>query len=162
MAALAAGFASLAHAQTYRSTVVDRSGKLTIISTSGSRIVPPLLKGQEAFQAARISPDHRTVGWLVLYPSPTSGNDTAYARQNPIAGKLVIYRGGRVLRAISTDQVFWDWRFEEQGHSVAYSTGPTHGGAEECVLLDVVTGKPVARWSAGHGEAPAWAADLRR
>jgi hypothetical protein len=62
---------------------------------SGTRIAAPLLEDQESFDGAQISPDHRTVGWFALYPFPAAGNNTAYPRQNPIAGKLVIYRGGR-------------------------------------------------------------------
>jgi hypothetical protein len=58
--------------------------------------------------------------------------------------------------------MFWDWHFEEQGRKIAYSTGPTHGGAQECVLLDVATGRPPARWSVRQGKPPAWAADLRQ
>ncbi len=151
-------FASAAlTAQTYRSAEIDLHGKLTIISTSGAKIIPPMLDGQQSFGAARISPDNRTVGWLALYPYPFAGGN-----QSPIASKLLIYREGRVLRTISTDQVFWDWRFEDHGRKVAYSTGPTHGGAAECVLFDIDAGKTTARWFVRDGQAPGWVADLRR
>jgi hypothetical protein len=159
-----AASARLVQAQAYRTAAVDEKGRLRIVSASGAAIVPPRLEGQLGFGAAQISPDHRTVGWLVLYPFPVPASESGakYAREHPIAGKLVIYRAGRVVRAISTDQTFWDWRFEDQGRRVAYSTGPTHGRAAECVLLDLSTGKTAARWSVGTGKAPAWAANLRQ
>jgi hypothetical protein len=76
---------------------------------------------------------------------------------------LVLYRNGRILRRFDTDQVFWDWQFQNGGNRVAYSTGPTHGGAAECALVDASSGKVIARWSVTpNATAPTWAEPLRR
>lgn len=123
--------------------------------------MPPRIRGQVAFGDPAVSPDHRTVGWLVLYPYPNPPG-AEYLRSEPIAGALALYRSGRVIHQFRTEQPFWDWQFQDEGKRVAYSTGPTHGGAAECVLRDVETGKIVAHWSVkGGSEPPAWARTLR-
>jgi hypothetical protein len=76
--------------------------------------------------------------------------------------KLIIYPAGRVLHKFTAEQVFWDWQFQDSGKRVAYSTGPTHGGAAECVLRDVESGRTVARWSVKGSEPPPWAQTLRQ
>ena len=140
----------------YRSVSVDQAGQLHVVPGTGKEILPAKLPHQVAFDSPRISPDRRTVGWLVLYSH--SNNPGAQ-----FAGKLVLYRAGRVLHRISTEQTFWDWQFQDGGKRVAYSTGPTHGGAAECVLRDVDSGRVVARFSVrSGGEPPAWARSLRR
>lgn len=112
-----------------------------------------------SFGNPAISPDRLTVGWLAMYPDPSAaGNEGAQ-----IPGKLVLFRGGRVLHRFTTEQVFWDWRFRNGGNEVAYSTGPTHGGASECVLRAVVSGRVASRWRVRNGPAPpAWARDLHQ
>ena len=92
------------------------------------------------------------------YPSPPG---TEYAGE-PIAGALALYSSGRIIHTFGTEQTFWDWQFQDGGKRVAYSTGPRHGGAAECVLRDVDSGKMVARWLVKDGdEPPAWARTLR-
>lgn len=54
----------------YESAVVDPDGWLHIKLTSGKEIIPPKSQGQVSFGDAWISPDGRTVGWLVEYPYP--------------------------------------------------------------------------------------------
>ena len=138
----------LAAAATYTSVSVDGRAQLHIFTSTGGEMQPKKSPDQTGFDSPLISPDRHTVGWLVLYDS--------------IAGKLVLYRDGRVLHTFDTDQVFWDWQFQENGTRVAYSTGPTHGGAAECVLRDVDSGRIVARWTVGTGTPPGWARDLRQ
>ncbi len=90
----------------------------------------------------------------MTYPDPPG---------DPLAGKLVIYRAGQMLHTFTTVQVFWDWQFQDGGKRVAYSTGPTHGGAAQCVLRDVDSGHVVARWLVHSGnQPPAWSLDLRQ
>ena len=143
---------------TYSSATVDSNGQLRIVPKSGKEILPAKITGQQAFDSPAISPDGRTVGWLALYPFENT----------QLAGTLVIYRAGRVLHTFTAAQVFWDWQFREGGKLVAYSTGPTHGGAAECVLAEVDSGKIVERWAVppspeGHeAEPPLWAQTLRR
>lgn len=144
----------------YRSASVDSAGRLHIVLDSGKEILPPKIRDQVSFGDPAISPDRRTVGWLVLYPYPNPPG-AAYVR-NPIAGALVLYRDGRVVHEFRTEQTFYDWQFQSGGKHVAYSTGPTHGGAAECVLRDVDSGKVVAQWWVKPGvDPPAWARPLR-
>jgi hypothetical protein len=140
----------------YRSVSLDSAGRLHIELENGGTIEPPLAPGQVSFGDPAVSPDRQTVGWLVLYPYPEEEN------REPIAGGLVLYRNRRVVHRFTTEQVFWDWHFQDGGKRVAYSTGPTHGGAAECVLRDVATGKVAARWAVKGGtEPPDWARTLR-
>ncbi len=118
-------------------------------------------KNQVAFDHPAISPDRQTIGWLVLYTFPAPPG--ADYKPAPLAGALVLFRAGHVIQTFRPDQVFWDWQFADGGKQVAYSTGPTHGGAAECILREVVSGRIVARWRVKEGEQPpAWARDLRR
>lgn len=144
----------------YRSVEVDPAGQLRIELASGNVVRPAMLKGQVAFRDPAISPDSSTIGWLVMYqyPEPPGAN----YRREPIPGALVLYRSGRIVHMFCTEQVFWDWEFQANGNHVAYSTGPTHGGAAECILRDVDSGKIIARWSVKAGtDPPEWARSLR-
>ncbi len=152
-AVLALAMAAIGAAQ-YRTVSIDDRGTLHIGLDSGKTIEAPKFPGQTAFAKAAIAADHRTIGWLAIYPNETIG---------PIAGRLVLYRSGRVLHSFATEQVFWDWQFRDGGKQVAYSTGPTHGGAAECVLRDVDSGRVVARWQTrSGGEPPDWAKNLHQ
>ncbi len=153
-------FAALAAFPAYRSAALDAAGRLHITPASGGEIRPAPLPGQVSFGSPAVSTDGRTVGWLALYPYPDSPGGTA--KGEPIAGALVLFRGGLVAHIFRTQQVFWDWQFQDGGSRVAYSTGPTHGGAAECVLRDVATGKIAASWQVrSDGDPPAWARALR-
>ena len=67
-----------------------------------------------------------------------------------------------IFQTFDTEQIFQDWQFQNGSSRVAYSTGPTHGGAAECVLRDVETGKLLDHWYPKEGgKAPDWAANLR-
>jgi hypothetical protein len=145
----------------YRSVSVDSSGRLHVVLDSGREIVPPKASYQSAFGDPAISPDHRTVGWLVLYPYPYAPG-ARYKPYDTLSGALALYRNGRVIHEFHTEQTFYDTQFQSGGKHVAYSTGPTHGGAAECILRDVDSGKVIARWSVKNGEdPPAWARTLR-
>jgi hypothetical protein len=147
------------YAADYRSVSVDESGQLHIVLDSGKQILPPKAQGQVSFADPAISPDRRTAGWLAMYPDPTIADDA----RGQLPFSLVIYRGGRVLHTFNTGQMFWDWQFQDGGKRVAYSTGPTHGGAAECVLRDVDSGRTIARWRVREGaDPPAWARALHR
>jgi len=141
----------------YRSISIDHSGQLQILLASGKQIQAPKLRGQEGFDTPLLSPDHRTAGWLAIYyPDPQN-------RGMQIARSLVLYRGGRILQKFATEQTFWDWQFQDGGKRVAYSTGPTHGGAAECVLREVDSGRVIARYDLHSGASqPAWARTLRQ
>ncbi len=143
----------------YRSVSVDQSGQLHIVLDSGKEILARKVSGQASFDHPLISPDQRTVGWLAMYPDPT----VDYDKGAEIAGKLVIYQADRIRFTFSTEQVFWDWQFQDGGKRVAYSVGPTHGGAVEGVLRDVDSGLVVASWRVNSGSPPPdWVRTLRQ
>src|SRR5258707_301182 len=77
----------------YRSASVDKSGQLHVILDSGKEVLPKRIPGQVAFGSPLVSPDHRTVGWLVMYPDPSVVSSVS----DPIPGKLVIWEAGHVL-----------------------------------------------------------------
>jgi hypothetical protein len=156
---LFASLALLAADPEYRSVSVDQSGQLHIVLNSKVEIQPLKAPGQVSFSDPAISTDRRTVGWLEEYPDPTI---TYYAGAT-LPFRLVIYRTGRVLHTFTTEQVFWDWQFQDGGKRIAYSIGPTHGGAAECVLRDVDSGDTVAHWWVKQGrQPPSWAQKLRQ
>jgi len=143
--------------QRYSSVTIDGKRQLHIVMATGREVIPPREKGQVAYGKVSISTDHTTVGWLVQYPNPS----VAYYKGATIAGELVLFRSGKVLRRFQTDQVFWDWKFEDGGRKVAYSTGPTHGGAAECVLREVESGTMLEHWNVDRKAAPPeWARSL--
>jgi hypothetical protein len=77
--------------------------------------------------------------------------------QADIAGALVIYRAGHVVRTFPSILI-WDWQFQDGGKRVAWSSGGTHGGVQSCLLADVDSGRTVAQWSRQSGdELPDWA-----
>ena len=155
---LFAAVAVSAGGQRYRSVSVDAGGQLHIVLDSGKELLPRKARGQVSFGGPMISPDRRTVGWLEMYPDPT----ITYYKGAQIAFNLVIYQGGRVLHTFTTEQMFWDWQFQDGGKRVAYSTGPTHGDATECVLRDVDSGRRLARWLVKQGsDPPVWAQTLQ-
>ena len=148
-----------AEAPAYRAVTVDRTGRLHVALASGKEVLPPRMRGQTSFGDPVIAPDGRTVGWLVMYPDPT----ITYYQGAELPFKLVVFRDGRILHTFETDQCFWDWQFQDGGQQVAYSTGPTHGGAAQCVLRDVATGRVIARWLVVRdAEPPRWAQNLRQ
>src|SRR5438270_7739555 len=98
--ALVATIAPRVLAAEYRSASVDQRGQLHIVLDNGKEILPPKIRDQSAFGSPSISPDGRTVGWLVMYPDPT----VTYYKGAQLAGKLVIYRAGSVLHTFTTAQ----------------------------------------------------------
>ena len=142
--------------EAFRSAALDAQGQLHIVLSSGKELLAPRRKYQVSFSSPLISPDGKTLGWLVNYPYPGTTSPSV----DPIPQTLVLYRTGRVLRTISTGQVFWDWRFYHGSRDIAYCTGPTHGGGGECVLLDIASGHLRERWLPENREdqqTPPWA-----
>lgn len=142
---------------TYRAVSIDNIGQLHITSTDGKNFVAPKLPGQTAFSGAAISGDRQSVGWLAEAVISSSGTSLL-----PVA--VVIFRNGRITRKfLEPYQIVWGWRFEENGKRVAYSVGPTHGGAHECILAETYSGKVIERWHVTPDTAaPGWAESLRR
>ena len=144
-------------AQRYRSASVDNQRQLHIVLETGKEILPRKFPGQTSFDDPKISPDSRTAGWIVSYANP---NREGFA---DISLELVVFRAGRILHRFNREFFFWDWEFQAGGKQAAYSLGPPHGGATECVLREVDSGRVIARWPVQKGsEPPDWAKRLRR
>jgi hypothetical protein len=112
--------------------------------------------GQVGIDSVKISDDGFTAGWLVLYEDPDAGT--------PVAGKLILWRDGRVVRSFTTGQAFWSWALEGgRGQQVAFHVGPTHGEpTSRCELHDVRTGFLRALWQGDleNPDRPTWTRDL--
>jgi hypothetical protein len=133
-------WAALAAAQAVIITraYADSSGTLHVVTPSGQDIALTKEKGQTGAEEIKITDDHQTLGWLVVYPNPDP--DRSWER---LYGKLVLWRDGKVLRRFSTEQVFWSWDFWQDGKQVRFHTGPLHG-AGRFELHDLETGRLVA------------------
>jgi hypothetical protein len=134
----------------------DPTGAARITTRTGSKTVRKE-PGQVGIEDPDVAWDRRTAGWLVMYEMP---GVVSY----PIAGMLVVWRGGAVIRRFRTEQTFWSWAFVANGKQVAYHTGPLHGErASHCELRNVSDGRLVAQWSGDLDDAakrPAWTAEL--
>jgi hypothetical protein len=116
----------------------DSSGTLHVVIASGQDIALTKEKRQTGAEEIKITDDHQTLGWLVVYPNPDP--DRSWEK---LYGKLVLWRDGKVLRRFSTEQVFWSWDFWQDGKQVRFHTGPLHG-AGRFELHDLETGRLVA------------------
>jgi hypothetical protein len=81
------------------------------------------------------------VGWLAEFQDTSSPSPI-----DPDALVLVVYRNGRTIRSVSGAPIVWDWRFERGGKAIAYSTGSRHGGANDCLLIEIDSGKVLEDW----------------
>lgn len=125
-----------------------------VTGQDGKEFVVPRDVGQVGIDSVRITTDASIAGWLVLYNDPDGGST--------YPGKLVLWRDGRVIRAIPTTQVFWSWSLSKNGRYVAFHVGPTHGTATHFELRDVATGRLLKVWE-GDLESPnrpSWANGL--
>jgi hypothetical protein len=133
----------------------DGSGALRVVTANGQNIAVPKEKAQTGAEEIKITDDHQTLGWLVVYPNPDS--DRSWEK---LYGKLVLWRDGKVMRRFSTEQVFWSWGFWQGGKQVAFHTGPLHGSGR-FELHDVETGRLVAAIDENDtGTLPDWAHSL--
>ncbi len=100
---------------------------------------------------AQVAPDG-TAGWLVRYKVDTV--------EHPVAGKLILWRAGRVIQTFKGVPSFWNWSFEAKGQQVAYRGGPLHG-MTVCELREVSSGRLIAKWDFESGsKRPPWTAGL--
>jgi hypothetical protein len=80
-----AGRAAAQASETYDTAKVDAAGRLTVITADRREIHIPVDSDQVGIDRVGISPDHRTAGWLALFPNCC----TSY----PIPLKLVLLSG---------------------------------------------------------------------
>jgi hypothetical protein len=133
----------------------DGSGALHVVTANGQDIAVPKEKGQIGAEEIKITDDHQTLGWIVVYPNP--GPDRSWEK---LYGELVLWRNGRVMRRFSTEQVFWSWGFWQDGKQIAFHTGPLHG-AGRFELHDLETGRLVAAVNEEDTQTlPGWAESL--
>jgi hypothetical protein len=72
--------------ETYLRAEIEQD-QLRIVTSGGRQIVPDQETDQVGVDKVAISPDHRAVGWLVLFPN--------YATSYPISLKIIVYVNGR-------------------------------------------------------------------
>ena len=133
----------------------DRQSNVHVESATGKRITIAHELGQVGIDEVKVLEDKEMAGWLILYKDPDG--------QAPIAGKLVVWRGGRIIRRFRADQTFWSWTFADNGEHVAFHVGPNHGEtSSRCELHDVLSGRLLASWDGDLDDSgkPAWAQGL--
>jgi len=102
------------------SVAATEDGAAEIALGDDKSVRVPKEPGQVGIDEARTAEDGKTTGWLVMYKDLPS---VSY----PTSGKLVIWRGGKVLHRFDSEQVFYSWGFYAGGTQVAFHTGPLHG-----------------------------------
>jgi hypothetical protein len=117
----------------------DRKNQAHIVYTSGKDVVIAAERGQIGIASIQTAGDGQIAGWLVLYADPDGGS--------PVAGTLVLWRAGKIIRRFQSDQTFWSWALYAHARQVAYHVGPTHGETvSRCELHDIESGHLVASW----------------
>lgn len=110
-----------------------KDGAARITFSDGSKRAIPKEPGQVSITDARIGADG-TIGWLVEF----SEDSVSY----PVAGKLILWKAGKLIRRFRDGQSFYSWTFYAQGKQVAYHVGPLHGESKSrCELHDVASGR---------------------
>jgi hypothetical protein len=141
--------------QVYRRAVVDSAGRLRIERADHRVIEPSKDSAQVGFDQPAVSRDHRTVGWLALYPNCC----TTY----PIPLELVLLRANGRRTTIAADLPIWQWGFASDGRSVVLRQAPVHGAAPETYeRRDITTGRVTATAVADSqtpAVLPAWVRD---
>ena len=124
---LSAGFFSfdLCSAQTYagfdppnNEDDFDGARDLVIRKASGETISAPKLTEQVGFEAVKISPDGRHIGWLTLMPNAGASY--------PILLKLVVFRDDKIELVVSEGTCLGGWTFLDKGAEVAYLVETCH------------------------------------
>ena len=74
----------------------DTQHNVHVTSANGKNTTVASEAAQVGIDAIKVADDKQTAGWLALYKDPDGGS--------PVAGKLVLWRGGRIMRSFPTDQ----------------------------------------------------------
>ena len=132
-----------------------RDGTAQITLANGEKTTIQKESGQVGISEPKKAPDG-TVGWLAEYKV----EGVSY----PIAGTLIIWRAGKIIRRFQTGQSFYSWMFYAQGKQVAYHVGPLHGELKShCELHDATSGRLLAVWDGdieSGSNRPAWTKGL--
>ncbi len=132
-----------------------QDGTAQITSANGKKITIQKERGQVGISNPQTAPDG-TAGWLAEY----SVEGVTY----PVAGTLVIWRAGKIIRRFPTGQCFYSWTFYGEGKEVAYHVGPLHTELKShCELHEAKSGRLIALWDgdlASASKRPAWTKGL--
>jgi hypothetical protein len=131
----------------------DANGDVHVVMSSGREHVVHKHKGQVAADGVKLSTDGTVAGWLAEYPNCC----TSYS----VPFDVVLYRvHGGVLR-LGDGAAISDWRFVDEGAHVAYLTDTVHSNLNPwATLVDVKTGKTLAKYGRGKDPIPAWASSF--
>lgn len=133
----------------------SENGAAQIVFSDGSKTEVPKEPGQVSITDTLLAPDG-TAGWLAEF----NLDGVSY----PVAGTLILWRAGKIVRRFTDDQSFYSWTFYAQGKQVAYHVGPLHGESKShCELHDVASGRLIAQWDGdldAGGNRPAWTQGL--
>lgn len=144
-------------AEMYVSQRVDSAGELHISTDSGRDIVAQREKGQVAFGDPAISPDGRSVVWLVEYDD----SEALGFQYDPIAGEVVVFKNGHIVHRFKPAGTIWAWQFVSDDR-IAFTFGPLHGNPYGCELRDLNSGALIQRWYFKEGATlPKWATGIR-
>jgi lysophospholipase L1-like esterase len=136
---------------TYDNAVVDDAGRALVMEADGQAISIPRDSDQVGFDRPAVSADHRSVGWLALYPNCC----TTY----PIPLELVVIANG-TRRSFHGALPVWKWTFSADGTQIAFMEGTVHGGGgEHYELRDVLSGRVVSTYDPEPDKPqapPAW------
>jgi hypothetical protein len=140
---------------------VEDAGWLRLMTAKGREIVVNDVEQIEYDQIA-ISPDGKAVGWLALYPNPS----TSY----PIPLKLTIYSEGKLHEFARNGLPIWHWQFTDASNRVAFEQETVHGGrGVHYELREVSSGRLLDQFSPSvdgngqpepHQKTPEWVSRL--
>ena len=133
----------------------DEQNKIHVVSEGSKDSVIDLETDEVGIDEVAVADDKQTAGWLVLYQERDDRGPIGL----PFAGKLIVWRGGRIIRTFEADPTFWSWAFEQGATQIAYHVGPTHGETvSHCELHDVKTGRLLASWDGDLDDSarPSW------
>src|SRR5579864_3061348 len=93
--AIASRFPMFAQSSVLR-VYADKQNNVHVVLTGGKDAIIPRERDQVGIDAVKIHDDKLIAGWLVLFRNPDGGS--------PVAGKLVVWRDGRIIRSFPSDQ----------------------------------------------------------
>jgi hypothetical protein len=106
--------------ETYQSAAIDANGNLTIVTTSGERVIVRKEAEQTAFSRPVISADRTAVAAQALISNCCTSYD--------IPVQVVVYARGKVHRFTGGGMAIFKWGFADGGSRIAYGQEPVHFG----------------------------------
>ncbi len=143
MMLLAVSFSAAAESAPVTRAYGDQYGAVHIIRSDGKETIIPKQRGTDGVEQVKLAKDGQTVGWIVDWPY-FKGDE----KLGSLPDALVIWRGGKVVRRLGTEQVFYFWMFWKDGEQVAFHDGPLHGLDPNYELHDVATGRLIQQFLA--------------